>query len=465
MNNKPVRMSVVGHTNTGKTSFLRTLLKDPYFGEVAATPSTTRDVKRAQLIANTQVLVELFDTPGLEDSQALYLHLQQYSTALNKHDGPAVLQSFLQSNNAVVEFEQEAKVIRQLLQSNLALFVIDTRTPVLEKYLDELAILRMAAKPIIPVLNFINKESDLEPWQHALARVNLHNSVLYDTQSTSLEHETRLLEQCIAAIPIAREPLLRLLQARKNEQRFKNTATTQLLAELLINVGAFQVAVQADDTSDLERGQRHFKQRVSQAENKCLQDILAVFGFELSDTRLEQLPITNGSWQQHSFDADAWRTLGVKASTGVVAGGTVGAGIDLLVGGASLGAGTLIGAMVGGLYQGSKRMSRKIQAKFTGKILMQADIQVLEMILKRQVFLIHALSARGHAAVTPVILELNNRFVISKELKQQLRRMPRQTNWSALNSQTETSSEKTAFIQKLSTLLASDLSSEFPSNE
>ncbi len=31
---EPLKLAVVGHTNTGKTSILRTLLRDVYFGEV-----------------------------------------------------------------------------------------------------------------------------------------------------------------------------------------------------------------------------------------------------------------------------------------------------------------------------------------------------------------------------------------------------------------------------------------------
>lgn len=442
-------MSVVGHTNTGKTSFLRTLLKDPHFGEVSARPSTTREVIRAQLIAETEIIAELFDTPGLEDSQALYLHLQDYITLENKHNGPAVLQLFLGSQEAKIDFEQEAKVIRQLLNSDLALFVIDTRTPVLEKYLDELAILRMAAKPIIPVLNFINKESELLPWQTALARVNLHNSVLFDTQSTSLAHETRLLEQCIAAMPIARDSLVRLLKAREKQEVFKNTAAIHLLAELLVDVGTYQVAVDASNESEVMQAQLKFKNLVIDAENQCLQGILAVFGFELGDARLEQLPITQGSWHQHSFDTKAWQNLGIEASTGIVAGGTVGAGIDLLTGGLSLGAGTLIGALVGGVYQGSKKISRQLQAKLTGKVLMQADSQVLEMILKRQLLLIKALIIRGHAAIEPVHLELTNAFTVNQAIKKQLKSISQETSWSRILVGSINNSERAEFIKIL----------------
>jgi len=454
----PVRISVVGHTNTGKTSFLRTLLKDPHFGEVSANPSTTRDVLRAELRAHSQTIVQLFDTPGLEDSQALYEHLQEDMSEHHKHNGPALLELFLTTPEASGEFEQEAKVIRQLLHTDIALFVIDTRTPVLEKYLDELAILRLAAKPIIPVLNFLDAGRDLKPWQEALARVNLHNSVLFDTQSTSLENESRLLEQCIAAMPMAREPLQTLQQVREKEQSFKQSAAFHLLAELLVNVGAFQIAVDTDNEMDLIEAQSAFKNHVIQAENQCLQDILGVFGFDLGDARLQALPITAGSWQQHSFNGDAWKELGVEAGTGVVAGGTVGAGVDLLTGGLSLGAGTVLGAMVGGLYQGSKKFSKKLQAKLTGKVLMQAEKQVLELLLKRQLLLIEALLHRGHAAIEPLQITFDNPLLIPADLQGSLRRLSQQPSWSALSGDGVQSSEREKYIDRLSLQLESVLS-------
>ena len=42
---KPLKLAVVGHTNVGKTSLLRTLTRDVGFGEVSHRPSTTRHVE------------------------------------------------------------------------------------------------------------------------------------------------------------------------------------------------------------------------------------------------------------------------------------------------------------------------------------------------------------------------------------------------------------------------------------
>ena len=49
---KPLRVAVVGHTNTGKTSLLRTLMRDVAFGEVSDHPATTRHVEGATLMVS-----------------------------------------------------------------------------------------------------------------------------------------------------------------------------------------------------------------------------------------------------------------------------------------------------------------------------------------------------------------------------------------------------------------------------
>ena len=44
----PLKLAVVGHTNVGKTSLLRTLTSDVGFGEVSHRPSTTRHFEGAR---------------------------------------------------------------------------------------------------------------------------------------------------------------------------------------------------------------------------------------------------------------------------------------------------------------------------------------------------------------------------------------------------------------------------------
>ena len=71
-----LRIAVVGHTNAGKTSLLRTLTRRAAFGEVSDRPGVTRHVERIDLLLQGEVAVRFFDSPGLEDAVALLDYLQ-----------------------------------------------------------------------------------------------------------------------------------------------------------------------------------------------------------------------------------------------------------------------------------------------------------------------------------------------------------------------------------------------------
>ena len=74
-------------------------------------------------------------------------------------DGIERLETFLQSELAQNDFSQEAKVIRQVLHSDMSIYVIDAREPVLNKYRDELTLLSWCARPLMPVFNFIGGQT------------------------------------------------------------------------------------------------------------------------------------------------------------------------------------------------------------------------------------------------------------------------------------------------------------------
>jgi len=103
---------------------MRTLTRDGRFGEVSSRPSTTRHVEGARLIADNEALIELYDTPGMEDPVAL---LERIDTLVEAErqlgeilDGPAGIARFLTLPEAEGRFEQEAKVLRQLLLAPVA---------------------------------------------------------------------------------------------------------------------------------------------------------------------------------------------------------------------------------------------------------------------------------------------------------------------------------------------------------
>lgn len=432
---RALRLAVVGHTNVGKTSLLRTLLRDAGFGEVSHRPSTTRHVEGARLSVAGEALLELYDTPGLEDAIALLDHLERLERPGERLDGPARSQRFLDGAEARQRFEQEAKVLRQLLASDAGLYVIDAREPVLAKYKDELAVLAGCGKPLLPILNFSASERQREgEWREALARLGLHALVRFDTVAPPLDGERRLYESLALLIESARPQLERLIADHEAQAEARRQAGARLIAELLLDCAACRRSVASQP--QIEQGEiAALHQAVRQREQQCVEALLRLYAFRPGDARAADLPLTDGRWGDDLFNPETLRQLGVKVGGGMAAGAATGVGIDLLVGGVTLGAAALLGALAGGGLQTARTYGGRLLGKLKGQRELTVDDNVLRLLALRQRQLLGALSTRGHAATSAIQLEgPQDDSWRQGKLPEALRRARAHPEWSSMNS-------------------------------
>ncbi|MEC8320887.1 MAG: GTPase domain-containing protein, partial [Planctomycetota bacterium] len=84
-----LRIAVVGHTNTGKTSLLQTLLRRRDFGVVSPRGGTTRASLAGEVADSEGPIATILDTPGLEDSLELRERLE--AGRVDRHEDPRTL--------------------------------------------------------------------------------------------------------------------------------------------------------------------------------------------------------------------------------------------------------------------------------------------------------------------------------------------------------------------------------------
>lgn len=431
---EPLKLVVVGHTNTGKTSLMRTLLRDVDFGEVSGRPGTTRHVEGARLLADGEALVALYDTPGMEDAIALLDYVDSLAPPAERLDGPARVARFLDSPSAATRFEQEAKVLRQLLASDAGLYVVDARDPVLPKHKDELALLASCARPLLPVLNFVRQPDAREAdWREALARLGLHAIVSFDTVAPAIDGERHLYEKLITLLDAQRPRLERLMAARAAEATERREAAARLAAGLIIDVAALRVTVPAEPASAAEEALSRTHAAVRGHEQATVDRLLALYRFRPGDVRASALPLLDGRWEHDLFSGEALSQLGVKLGKGAAAGAAAGLGIDLFTGGLSLGAATAIGAVLGGAWQTFDKLGDRLLARVTGARELTVDDAVLRVLAARQQLLLQALEGRGHAAQAPVeIGQPDIRRWREDPLPEPVRQARAHPDWSAL---------------------------------
>lgn len=429
---EPLKLAVVGHTNVGKTSLLRTLTRDVGFGEVSHRPSTTRHVEGARLSVDGEPLLELYDTPGLEDAIALLDYLERLERPGERLDGPARLERFLQGSEARQRFEQEAKVLRQLLASNAGLYVIDAREPVLAKYRDELEVLAGCGKPLLPVLNFVASHQHREPeWREALARLGLHALVRFDSVAPPEDGERRLYESLALLLEDARPALQRLIDDQQAQRLARQHSGKRLIAELLLDCAACRRSVEpADEANAIEALRRDVRQR----EQRCVEALLKLYTFRREDADAGDLPLLDGRWGDDLFNPETLKLLGVRLGSGVAAGAAAGAGVDLLVGGLTLGAAALAGAIAGGALQTARNYGARLMGKLKGQRELTVDDTVLRLLALRQQQLMVALERRGHAAQDSIRLgALDEKAWREGKLPEALSKARAHPQWSTLN--------------------------------
>lgn len=398
---QPIAIAVVGHTNVGKTSLLRTLTRQGSFGEVSARPGTTRHVERIDLRIDGQAAVRFFDTPGLEDAVAL----QHYLRSLPGEFANPVerVRNFLAGPEAHAAYEQEAKVLRTMLEVDAAVYVIDCRQDVLPKYRSEIELLCACARPVMPVLNFIAASAErADAWRALLAGFNLHVWMQFDAVAPFVGAERQLFQDLCVLLRARQAELQAVVAELERQGAARRAAAATLVARLLVHAAALRHPVPREALASpggREQALAQFRDQLAEATQKCVQAVLGVYGFRSDEADVALQPWTSGRWQADLFHPQTLQDAGRKLGTGAAVGAAVGAVADMALAGLSLGAATALGAAVGGVAsQGWSQVPRKLMHRLQGAEELSVEDAVLLALADSLVRLIAALERRGHAA-------------------------------------------------------------------
>jgi len=390
-----ISLLVVGHANTGKTSLIRTLLRQQSFGEVSNQAGTTRHVESVSIKLEGKDLLTLTDTPGFEDSIGLWQTRQQ--APFDQYQGAEWIIHFCKSHLANDLFEQEAKILKQLDRCDIILYVVDIRQAPLGKYLDELTLLASANKPIVPILNFsATPSAHLTAWRKVLAERHLHAVVRYDTVAFYFEDEKRLYQSLQSLMPDHYQEIETLLTTRQTAAQSRRLSAIESLADLQIKAASSRKRCeyhppQANEIST-------FENTIRALESQFIHTLLQRYEFREEDLLPDSFSIQSGAWQQDIFALETLKEWGLNTSVSAMTGAVIGAGVDVMTGGLSLGAATAMGAILGASWQTSRHYKDTLKSKLTGRHYLCVESSTLAVLCLRGLALIAHLDQRGHAS-------------------------------------------------------------------
>lgn len=391
-----VRVGVVGHTNVGKTSLMRTLTRDVSFGDVASSPGTTRVVEKAVLPVAGYELA-FFDTPGLEDSAGLLEYLKAVLSETSQDWVEAI--AGLSSVDRAARFAQEAKALRQVLQSDIVFYVIDVRDSVRAKHRDELEILMRCARPIVAVLNFVAQSQAGEAsWRETLARTNIHAIAPFDTVVYDETGEIALYEKARTLADVHSAVFTQRIADIKAARKALMDAGAGIVAEMVEYIGAIELEFDTEDDTERARQSDALKHAVLERENAAAKALLNLFRFDDGGYLPPSFSLESGQWSEDPFDPAVLSDFGLNLGKAAATGAAIGLGVDLLVGGMTLGAAAATGAIVGTGIDSARRYGKGLAQSLTGRGTLQIELGSFAIILARQIALLKALKHRGHGA-------------------------------------------------------------------
>ena len=247
MDNAPVALSLISHTNVGKTTLARTLLRRDV-GDVrdAAHVTETSDV---HLLIDTPQgdRLLLWDTPGFGDSARLLARLRQSGNPLGwlltQVWDRYVDRPFFSSQQAVRNVREEADLVLYLVNAG--------EDPAAAGYVDaEMQILGWIGKPVLVLLNQLGpprpatvEAADVSRWSaHLAGHAFVRDTIAFDAFARCWVQEHELLERIEAALPAERRDAFARLAGA---WRARNRGTFELSMQAL----ARQLAVTATDSA------------------------------------------------------------------------------------------------------------------------------------------------------------------------------------------------------------------------
>lgn len=419
----PLKIVVVGHTNHGKTSTIRTLTEDAKFGKVGDGRTTTGiEYKRNHINGKTTYLI--YDTPGFENLDDLLIEVQS-KLKINRHPHIDEILHHLAADRDD-RSELVYRTLNQIKDCSVVIYVIDIREPVQECYKDEIQCLQKSTVPLVVTFNYSKTDaSDKESWTKYLKTIGIHTFSEFDAHARTRKDENKLFEKLQILVEddsLHEEFLKSWISYRHQCAEDAIETSVSEICEMVDELGKLSVVrthVTRETKAQMEKDAKdEMRRSVNKRRDECIEAIAKAFGFSWED-------LSNGAPDDFEaepiigFDVfDASRLWQAATVAGAGAGAAIGGTIDAFVGGASFGLGTAIGGVLGAAssYVASAAYDYTYD-KGKSRITVNVTKPVMWLLIGFGVSAVRALRVRGRANPHEVKLAFDkNAFKPGKKL-------------------------------------------------
>ncbi len=356
-----VTLSLISHTNVGKTTLARTLLREDVGEALDHAHVTDENVAYALAQTESGAQLTLWDTPGFGDTARLMKRLRKVGSpvgwVLHQVWDRITDRPLWCSQQAVLNVRDEADVVLYLVNA--------AEDPAAAGYVGlEMEVLEWIGKPVILLLNQTGSPGSAEQeaeeearWRDHLKNFSVLREVVeLDAFARCWVQENELLDIVESVLPDGKKALAAELGAvwrRRNLDVFE--ASVKTLANQLAESVTDQKEVSSETllqkfwigrgelNAEMREARKELAERLAQRTQASTNRLIELHTIDgETRKRLKELSKENFA-QPERVNESVWSALG-----GVAAGATAGLAADLAHGGLTFGGGALLGGIGGG---------------------------------------------------------------------------------------------------------------------
>jgi signal recognition particle receptor subunit beta len=404
LSSNPIKICIVGHTNHGKTSTIRTLTEDKSLGTVSNSPDTTTCVDHFSVMRNGFPVFYVTDTPGFTN---LDLRLAEYKSEIGRTPTIEEFSNFMNSkkvsvnqniDNSISPDDWLRRTLVEIKNSHLLLLILDSREDTTSNtYLSEIEFLKSCGVPLIISLNFIyTKDTKKLDWRKVIGKIGVHTIIEFDAHTRNWDQESDLFNMII---PLLHNKLYKSLLLYWNDLReteFKERAMgaaidiSKLISDLS-NHETFVTGVNSINKSEKEvLAELKFKEFVTATFDVGARKISDRYGFNWDEFQV-YINSPEGQKMAQTFDFFDNSTLKLYAALATAA--TL-AAFEVLIGGMTFGIPTLIGTTITYITVSAFKSGREGDGSV---IVVSPTIDMVNLVAIRAIGLARTLKSRGKA--------------------------------------------------------------------
>lgn len=344
-----INIAIAGHTNTGKTTLIRTFMHFPA-GEVADSPNVT---KRGTAYYYDGLHATFIDTPGFQHASAVSLYLD------GKEEDP----NFKMPRGWIDKLDFDMDAIKSLEKSHIVLYVGSLSVVPDDSYKEEISIVKKIQPKIVAILNQKKRQTEasgeektdsrIAQWKAIFKEQGIESVVVFDAHWDKPEKVNQIYDKVHNTLdPNHRQLFNEGLKQFKDRQDEIRQEASIILAKCIQRCQKHSnISVKKGNYLESEAKQR-IAEELYEETLVFLTRIAKLYQIaaEHPTESKEELKIR----LKESVDFGARVRSGTLISSifaggGAAIGATIGAGVaGIFSGGLGIGAGAVLGSQIGG---------------------------------------------------------------------------------------------------------------------